>query len=241
MAITFKPKKKVEVEEVEETEEEEVVAAPVKKKKVVEVVEEEEETEEEEVVAAPVKKKKVVPVVEEEEETEEEEVVAAPVKKKVAAAPAAPVKKAAAAPVAAAAPAKKKLGGTAKKAATKPASTSGTMKDVEDLLAEAANRPVPGKNKKGETVPFDPEKHGLGIELTKNQANFLTRAVFSAAREVIKEKGCLKVTELFIANVKSRPARIGRNPKDGSKVKIPATIVVNLKASKRLKEYVKGE
>lgn len=48
--------------------------------------------------------------------------------------------------------------------------------------------------------------------------------------------GSVRITDLGIFSVKDRPARTGRNPKDGSPVEIAAKRVLHFKPSKNAKD-----
>jgi nucleoid DNA-binding protein len=223
MALFKKKNVAAVAEEVDET------PAPAPKKKAaaapVEEVEEAEEVEEVEEAPAPAPKKKTVakaaPVEEVEEAEEVEEVdetpAPAPKKKTVATAAAAPAKKAVAAPAEPARKSKVTIGGKKERvAAAASSSTSGSVKDIEDILLEE-------------------------FDLTRKEISAFLKSVFGAIKTVTKAKSRLQISELAVFNVKTRPAYVGRNPQNGKKVKVPAMAVVAIKPTKVFKEFVRSE
>lgn len=75
----------------------------------------------------------------------------------------------------------------------------------------------------------------LGGELTKKQLTEVVDATFDVAAAAIKD-GRFAYPSFGTFTLKSRPAREGRNPKTGSKIKIAASKSVGFKPAPKLKE-----
>jgi DNA-binding protein HU-beta len=137
-----------------------------------------------------------------------------PTKKSAAAAKKAPapVKSAAAKRVA---PAAKKATATAKKAipATVAPQATITLKHIAAQLAE-------------------------GHDLPKKRAEALLGDLVTVATEHLTKGDKIRLTGLGILQVRSRPARMGRNPATGASIKIAASKKIAFRPAKELKEAV---
>ncbi|MFC1566549.1 HU family DNA-binding protein [bacterium] len=69
---------------------------------------------------------------------------------------------------------------------------------------------------------------------TKKDANEIVEEIFSSIKEELKNGGKIQLTGFGSFQVKDRKARVGRNPKTGEAVNIPARKVVKFKAAKDL-------
>ena len=78
------------------------------------------------------------------------------------------------------------------------------------------------------------EKTGL----TKKDAERVVSATFETVTETIKKGEKVSVSGFGIFEVKTREARVGRNPRTKEEIKIPATKLPAFKASKTLKDAV---
>jgi DNA-binding protein HU-beta len=78
------------------------------------------------------------------------------------------------------------------------------------------------------------EKH----DLPKKQANELLTDMVSMITTHLKKGARLRLGGLGILQVRKRPARMGRNPATGEKIKIKASKKVAFRAAKELKEAV---
>ena len=87
---------------------------------------------------------------------------------------------------------------------------------------------------KTELIAAVAEKTGL----TKKDAERVVSATFETVTETLKKGDKVSVSGFGIFEVKTREARIGRNPRTKEEIKIPATKLPAFKASKALKDVV---
>ena len=87
---------------------------------------------------------------------------------------------------------------------------------------------------KTELIAAVAEKAGL----TKKDAERIVNATFETVTESLKKGDKVSISGFGIFEVKTREARIGRNPRTKEEIKIPATKLPAFKASKALKESV---
>jgi DNA-binding protein HU-beta len=87
---------------------------------------------------------------------------------------------------------------------------------------------------KTELIAAVAEKTGL----TKKEAERIVNATFETVAETLKKGDKVSVSGFGIFEVKTREARIGRNPRTKEEIKIPATKLPAFKASKTLKDAV---
>ena len=87
---------------------------------------------------------------------------------------------------------------------------------------------------KTELIAAVAEKTGL----TKKEAERIVNATFETVAEALKKGDKVSVSGFGIFEVKTREARIGRNPRTKEEIKIPATKLPAFKASKTLKDAV---
>ncbi len=87
---------------------------------------------------------------------------------------------------------------------------------------------------KTELIAAVAEKTGL----TKKDAERVVSATFETVTETIKKGEKVSVSGFGIFEVKTREARVGRNPRTKEEIKIPATKLPAFKASKTLKDAV---
>ena len=87
---------------------------------------------------------------------------------------------------------------------------------------------------KGELVDFLAKKTGL----SKVKAGETLEAVIDSIEHGLKKTKEVVLTGFGSFKVVDKPAREGRNPKTGAKIKIPAKKAVSFKAGKGLKESV---
>ena len=122
---------------------------------------------------------------------------------------------------------------TASKAAAKPAAKAATKSVVK---AAAGAKPAV----KAVTVTLKhlgaalAEKHNM----PKKQANEVLSDMVSMITTHLKKGARLRLGGLGILQVRKRPARDGRNPATGEKIKIKASKKVAFRAAKELKESV---
>ena len=87
---------------------------------------------------------------------------------------------------------------------------------------------------KTELIAAVAEKAGL----TKKDAERIVNATFETVTESLKKGDKVSISGFGIFEVKTREARIGRNPRTKEEIKIPATKLPAFKASKTLKDTV---
>ena len=87
---------------------------------------------------------------------------------------------------------------------------------------------------KTELIAAVAEKTGL----TKKDAERVVAATFETVTETIKKGDKVSISGFGIFEVKTREARVGRNPRTKEEIKIPATKLPAFKASKTLKDTI---
>ena len=75
-------------------------------------------------------------------------------------------------------------------------------------------------------------------EVTKKDAEKAVNAVFGSVQKALVEGDKVQLIGFGTFEVKSRSARVGRNPQTGKEIKIAASKVPTFKAGKGLKEVV---
>lgn len=75
--------------------------------------------------------------------------------------------------------------------------------------------------------------------LTKKTAIEIVEATFQVINEALVSGEEVSIAGHGKYTVKETPARVGRNPKTGEEVKIPASKKVKFRAAKQLKDRVK--
>lgn len=73
---------------------------------------------------------------------------------------------------------------------------------------------------------------------TKTQAEEIVDGLFGAIMSSLKDGDDVSIAGFGIFSVKSRAARMARNPKTGEQVKVPAKKVVKFRPAKALKDAV---
>ena len=82
------------------------------------------------------------------------------------------------------------------------------------------------------------EQIAAKAELNKTQASAALEAFISSVGEALKEGDKISLVGFGTFSVSERKARVGRNPKTGESLQIPAKNVVKFKAGKVLEEVV---
>lgn len=75
-------------------------------------------------------------------------------------------------------------------------------------------------------------------EITKAEAGRVVNAVFDAINEGLKADGKVVLPGFGTFEVRSRTARVGRNPRTGEQIKIQASRVPAFKPGKGMKDNV---
>ena len=76
------------------------------------------------------------------------------------------------------------------------------------------------------------------INLTKKQTEVVVNTVFQSITDSLSEGRKVELRGFGSFRVRSRNARVGRNPKSGAQVDVPAKRVPFFKAGKELRELV---
>ena len=85
-----------------------------------------------------------------------------------------------------------------------------------------------------ELINFMAEKAGL----TKADATRALDAFKEGIAEGLKKEKSVKLTGFCTFTAKKKEAKMGRNPRTGEAVKIPARVAVTIKAGSKLKDAV---
>ena len=101
------------------------------------------------------------------------------------------------------------------------------MDDLFNFLGEV-------KMTKAELV----EKVSGQINLTKKQTEVIVNTVFQSITESLSEGKKVELRGFGSFRIRERNARLGRNPKSGAQVDVPAKRVPFFKAGKELRELV---
>ena len=101
------------------------------------------------------------------------------------------------------------------------------MDDLYNFLGEV-------KMTKAELV----EKVSGQINLTKKQTEVIVNTVFQSITESLSEGKKVELRGFGSFRIRERNARLGRNPKSGAQVDVPAKRVPFFKAGKELRELV---
>jgi len=75
-------------------------------------------------------------------------------------------------------------------------------------------------------------------DLTKKDAEKAVNAIFKSIEEALARNDKVQLVGFGTFEIKERAARVGRNPRTGEEIKIPATRVPSFKAGKALREAV---
>jgi integration host factor subunit beta len=82
------------------------------------------------------------------------------------------------------------------------------------------------------------EKVSGQINLTKKQTEIIVNTVFKSITESLSEGKKVELRGFGSFRIRERNARLGRNPKSGAQVDVPAKRVPFFKAGKELRELV---
>lgn len=85
---------------------------------------------------------------------------------------------------------------------------------------------------KVDLINFIAEKTGM----TKADATRVLDATIEGVIKGLKEEGSVKLTGFCTFTAKEKEAKMGRNPRTGEAVQIPARVAVSIKAGSKLKE-----
>ena len=82
------------------------------------------------------------------------------------------------------------------------------------------------------------ERVSLKINLTKKQTEVIVNTVFQSITDSLAEGDKVELRGFGSFRIRERNSRVGRNPKSGETVEVPAKKVPFFKAGKELKELV---
>ncbi len=88
---------------------------------------------------------------------------------------------------------------------------------------------------KSELVEMIAEKQG---SITRREAEVVVNTIFSAIGDALADGDRVELRGFGSFTTKHRNARIGRNPKTGESVHVPAKVVPHFKPGKELRERV---
>jgi len=78
------------------------------------------------------------------------------------------------------------------------------------------------------------------VEFTRKEAEVIVEAIFSSVVKSLKEGDKIEIRGFGSFRTRQRQSRIGRNPKTGARVEVPAKRIPYFKPSKELKDLVNG-
>ncbi len=76
------------------------------------------------------------------------------------------------------------------------------------------------------------------VTCTKKEAKAAVETVFESITKALKKKEAVTLVGFGTFGVRKRAARVGRNPRTGKELKIPAKTVPVFRAGKALKEAI---
>jgi len=79
------------------------------------------------------------------------------------------------------------------------------------------------------------------VELTRKESEVIVEAIFDSIVRSLKTGDKIEIRGFGSFRTRERQARIGRNPKTGDRVEVPAKRIPYFKPSKELKDLVNGE
>jgi integration host factor subunit beta len=78
------------------------------------------------------------------------------------------------------------------------------------------------------------------VELTRKESEVIVEAIFDSIVRSLKTGDKIEIRGFGSFRTRERQARIGRNPKTGDRVEVPAKRIPYFKPSKELKDLVNG-
>ena len=96
-------------------------------------------------------------------------------------------------------------------------------------------------NNEGMTKAELVEQVARSTQLTKKHAEIIVNTVFESIVDSLKAGEKIELRGFGSFRIRHRGARIGRNPKTGEKVQVPAKRIPYFKPGKELRELLNGE
>jgi integration host factor subunit beta len=78
-------------------------------------------------------------------------------------------------------------------------------------------------------------------ELTRKESEVIVEAIFDSVVRSLRTGDKIEIRGFGSFRTRERQARVGRNPKTGARVEVPAKRIPYFKPSKELKDLVNGE
>lgn len=79
------------------------------------------------------------------------------------------------------------------------------------------------------------------VEMTRKDSEVIVEAIFDSVVRALKTDDKIEIRGFGSFRTRQRQSRIGRNPKTGTRVEVPAKRIPYFKPSKELKDLVNGE
>jgi integration host factor subunit beta len=79
------------------------------------------------------------------------------------------------------------------------------------------------------------------VEMTRKESEVIVEAIFDSVVRALRSGDKIEIRGFGSFRTRERRARIGRNPKTGERVEVPAKRIPFFKPSKELKDLVNGE
>ncbi|MBE7544940.1 MAG: integration host factor subunit beta [Bryobacteraceae bacterium] len=79
------------------------------------------------------------------------------------------------------------------------------------------------------------------VEFSRKDSEVIVEAIFDSVVRALKEDDKIEIRGFGSFRTRQRQARVGRNPKTGARVEVPAKRIPYFKPSKELKDLVNDE
>jgi integration host factor subunit beta len=79
------------------------------------------------------------------------------------------------------------------------------------------------------------------VEMTRKDSEIIVESIFDAVVKSLRNGDKIEIRGFGSFRTRQRQPRIGRNPKTGTRVEVPAKRIPYFKPSKELKDLVNGE
>lgn len=79
------------------------------------------------------------------------------------------------------------------------------------------------------------------VEMTRKDSEVIVEAIFDSVVRALKTDDKIEIRGFGSFRTRQRQSRIGRNPKTGTRVEVPAKRIPYFKPSKELKDLVNGD
>ena len=79
------------------------------------------------------------------------------------------------------------------------------------------------------------------VEMTRKDSEVIVEAIFDAVVRSLRTGDKIEIRGFGSFRTRQRQSRVGRNPKTGARVEVPAKRIPYFKPSKELKDLVNGE